>query len=54
MYFWKHWLREIWLDKCLKKPCVRGPLERQQGEWVETLSQSVRQDLYNIEQSLES
>ena len=23
-----------------KKPCFRGPLDRQQGKWVETLFQS--------------
>ena len=37
MYFGKYRLRKIWLDKCLKKPYFRGPLDRQQGKWVETL-----------------
>ena len=26
--------------KMSKKPCFRGPLERQHGKWVETLLQS--------------
>ena len=48
MYFRKYWLGKVWLDKCLKKPCFRGPLEKQQGKWVETLLQSAWQHLYNI------
>ena len=31
----KNMVREI-----SKKPCFRGPLDRQQGKWVETLFQS--------------
>ena len=31
-----------------KKPCFRGPLERQEGKWVETLLQSEEQQHYNI------
>ena len=31
-----------------KKPCFRGPLDRQQGKWVKTLLQSEWQHLYNI------
>ena len=31
-----------------KNPCLRGPLERQHGKWVETLLQSEWQHLYNI------
>ena len=31
-----------------KKPCFRGPLDRQQGKWVQTLLQSEWQHIYNI------
>ena len=31
-----------------KKPCFRGPLDRQHGKWVNTLFQTEWQDLYNI------
>ena len=36
------------LRQMSKKPCFRGPLDRQQGKWVETLLQSEWQHLYNI------
>ena len=35
-----------------KEPCFRGPLDRQHGNWVETLLQSEWQHLYKIDQSL--
>ena len=31
-----------------KKPGFRGPLDKQQGKWVETLFQSDEQHIYNI------
>ena len=31
-----------------KKPCFRGPLDRQQEKWVKTLLLSEWQHLYNI------
>ena len=31
-----------------KKPCFRGPLDTQQGKWIETLWQSESQHLPNI------
>ena len=31
-----------------KKPCFRGPLEKQHGKWVKILFQSEREHLYNI------
>ena len=31
-----------------KKPCLRGPLDRQHGKWAETLLQSESEDLCNI------
>ena len=31
-----------------KKPCFRGPLGRQQGKWIKTLSQSEWQHVYRI------
>ena len=39
----KNMLREM-----SKKPCFRGPLDRQQGKWVQTLLQSEWHQLYNI------
>ena len=48
MYFRKYQLRKISLDKCLKKPCFRGPLDKQQGKCVETMFQSEWQHRYNI------
>ena len=35
-----------------KKPCFRGPFNRQHGKWVQTLLQSERQLLYYIYQSM--
>ena len=34
--------------KMSKKPCFRGPLQKQQGKWENTLLQSEPQHLYNI------
>ena len=34
--------------KMSKKPCLRGPLDRQHRKWVETLLEYESQDLYNI------
>ena len=34
--------------KMPKKLRFRGPLDRQQGNWIETLLQSEWQNLYNI------
>ena len=34
--------------KISKKLCFRGPLDRQQGKWVQTLFQSEWQHFYNI------
>ena len=31
-----------------KKPCFRGPLDRQHGKWVNTLLQSEWERPYNI------
>ena len=31
-----------------KKPCFRGALDRQHGEWVDTMLKSEWQDLYSI------
>ena len=31
-----------------KKPCFRGPFDKQRGKWVETLLQFEWQNLYNI------
>ena len=36
------------LREMSKKPCFRGPLDRQQGKWVQTLLHSEWQNLYNI------
>ena len=30
-----------------EKPCIKGPLDRQHGKWVNTLLQSECQQLYN-------
>ena len=48
-----HVFREIPAPKDMvremsKKPCLRGPLDRQPGNSVETLLQSEWQHLYNI------
>ena len=39
------------LRQMSKKPCFRGPLDRQQGKRVETLLYSEWQNLYNIYES---
>ena len=31
-----------------KKSCFRGPFDREYDNWVETMLQSERQDVYNI------
>ena len=36
------------LRQMSKKPCFRGPLDRQQGKWVRPLLPSEWQNLYNI------
>ena len=34
--------------KISKKPCFKGPFEKQHGKWFETLLQSARHLLYHI------
>ena len=38
--FWKIPAPKNMVRKMSKKPCFRGPLDRQHGKWAETLLQS--------------
>ena len=40
--------RKNMVTKISKKPCFRGPLDRQHGIWVNTLLQSEGQHICNI------
>ena len=39
---------KIVVRKISKKPCFRGPFDRQHKKWVERVLQSERQHLYHI------
>ena len=40
--------RKNMVRKMSKKPCFRGPLDKQHAKWVNTLFKTEWQDLYNI------
>ena len=46
--FWEIPVPKNMFRKMSKKPCFRGPLDRQHGKWVGTPLQSEWQHLYNI------
>ena len=50
--FWETSAPKNMVRSMSKKPCLRGPLDSQHGNWVETLLQSEWQHLYKIDQSL--